>query len=344
MKPFPATCALLLLLAVSPGVFPARGAARSSGQPSVVRVSVTSQAYDFRRPWTKKAPYSLRALGAVLPNKCVLVTAEFVANHTYLELEKPESGAKTTARVECVDYQANLALLKASDDKFFAGFKPLEMTSAGSGDRLTVLQLEPNGSPVTTEGVMSTVAVTRMPHDDLALLIYRATVALQFYDASITMPVLKGRKLAGMMVRYDRRTQNAEIIAAPVIEHFLKAAAKPPYRGFPRAGFSASATRDPQLRRYARLNPDPPAGVFVTDVVKNSPADQAGLKVGDVLAAVDNHVIDQDGNYNDPIHGRIPFTHLLSTRHYDGDTVKFKILRLGQLDTLSVTLRQRPAE
>jgi len=333
-----------LALAALPGAFVAAGAAKSSGQPSVVRVSVTSQAYDFRRPWTKKAPYSMRALGAVLPNKRVLVTAEFVANRTYLELEKPESGDKTAARVECVDYQANLALLKASDEKFLAEFKPLELTSASGGDHLTVLQLEPNGAPVTTEGVMTTVAVTRMPNDDLALLTYRVTVALQFYDASITMPVLKNRKLVGMMVRYDRRTQNADVIPAPVIEHFLKAAAKPPYRGFPRAGFSASATRDPQLRRYARLNPEPPAGVYITDVVKNSPADEAGLKVGDVLAAIDNHIVDQDGNYSDPTYGRIPFSHLLSTRHYDGDTVKFKILRLGQLDTLNVTLRQRSAE
>src|SRR5947209_6723223 len=50
---------------------------------SVVRVNVTNQAYDFFHPWSKRAPYSRRALGAVLAGKQVLVTAELVENANY---------------------------------------------------------------------------------------------------------------------------------------------------------------------------------------------------------------------------------------------------------------------
>ena len=62
---------------------------------SLVRVNVTGQPYDYLRPWQKKAPFSKRALGAVLPQGRVLVTADLVANQNYVELERAESGEKT---------------------------------------------------------------------------------------------------------------------------------------------------------------------------------------------------------------------------------------------------------
>src|SRR4051812_28534948 len=52
---------------------------------SLVRVNVTGQAYDFVRPWQKRAPSQKRAIGAVLPQGRVLVTADLVANQNYIE-------------------------------------------------------------------------------------------------------------------------------------------------------------------------------------------------------------------------------------------------------------------
>jgi len=81
-------------------------------QLSLVRVNVTGQGYDYFRPWQKRAPFSKRALGAVLSQGRVLVTADLVANQNYVELERAESGEKIAASVEVVDYEANLALLR----------------------------------------------------------------------------------------------------------------------------------------------------------------------------------------------------------------------------------------
>src|SRR3954463_3010881 len=111
-------------------------------QLSIVRVSVTSQPYDFRRPWGKRNPYSRRAVGAVLPNERVLVTAELIANANYLEFEAAEGGQKVPASVEAVDYECNLAVLKTSDPTFLKALKPLELTVANVGDELAVWQLE----------------------------------------------------------------------------------------------------------------------------------------------------------------------------------------------------------
>src|SRR5436853_5100437 len=120
-------------------------------QLALVRVNVTGQSYDYFRPWQKKAPISKRALGAVLSKGRVLVTADLVANENYVELERAESGEKIAAKVEVVDYEANLALLEPVEKKFLDGLSPLELAlDTVVGDRLSAWQLEPTGALVVT--------------------------------------------------------------------------------------------------------------------------------------------------------------------------------------------------
>src|SRR5262249_44126320 len=93
-------------------------AAGKQKQLALVRVNVTGQSYDYFRPWQKKAPFSKRALGAVLSKGRVLVTADLVANQNYVELERAESGEKTGATVDVIDYEANLPLLQPAQKTF----------------------------------------------------------------------------------------------------------------------------------------------------------------------------------------------------------------------------------
>src|SRR5205823_12645853 len=97
---------------------PAVPALSTQKQLALGRVNVTGQSYDYFRPWQKKAPFSKRALGAVLSKGRVLVTADLVANQNYVELERAESGEKTAATVEVIDYEANLALLQPAEKTF----------------------------------------------------------------------------------------------------------------------------------------------------------------------------------------------------------------------------------
>jgi S1-C subfamily serine protease len=311
---------------------------------SVIRVNVTTQAYDFARPWGKRAPFSRRAIGAVLPGQRVLVTAEVVANANYVEFETGGGDRKVPAAVEFVDYEANLALLKTDDPEFLKLLKPLEITSAAVGDVLAVWQLEANGNLLVTTGPMTTAEVIRYPIDESSFLAYRLTTQLQFRESSSSLPVVKDDKLVGIIQRYENTSNNADIIPAPVIQHFLADAGKTPYEGFPRAGMTFSATRDPQLRRFAGLPGATPGGVFVTDVLKASPAEKAGIQKGDVILQIDGQAVDQDGNYKDPQYGKIAVTHLLGARHFHGDRIKVSLMRKGQLSELELTLLHRPRE
>ena len=327
----------LLPLVLTAGCKPKSPAAVAINNDSLVRVNATNQSFDFFRPWMKKAPYMRRGLGVVLPDHRVLVTAELVANHTYVELEKASSAEKSPAEVLLVDYDSNLALLKPTNEEFLKGAKPFELaTKAKVGDRASILQLESNGIIAETPATITTISVGGFPMDSLSLLTYRLSAPLQSREGSFTIPAVRNGKLLGLLMRYDSRSQTADIIPAPVIEHFLADAKNEKYLGFPRLGVGFSSTRDPQLRRYIGLNED--GGVYVTEVRPDSAAEKAGLRKGDVILSVAGHAIDKDGNYDDTDFGPISFSHITATLSKVGDIVAFDILREGKKETLKVKL------
>src|ERR1051325_5696458 len=311
---------------------------------SLVRVNVTGQPYDYVRPWQKRAPFSKRALGAVLPQGRVLVTADLVANQNYIELEQAESGEKIAAEVAVVDYEANLALLEPADKKFLNGLTPLQLAlDTVVGDRVSVWQLESTGALVGTEGLVTTIQMTRYPVDLGQFLTYRISISMQYRDNSYTVPLVKNNKLAGLLLRFDPRTQVLDAIPAPLIAHFLKDAETQHYRGFPSAGFSFFPTRDPQLRSYAGQT-GKPAGVYVTSIDPDMPAAKAGLQVGDIVLAVGGNTIDQNGNYVDPLYGKIEFTNWITARSFAGDPLTMQIQRDGKPMQLSLGLEHRSVD
>ena len=211
------------------------------------------------------------------------------------------------------------------------------------GDRLAAWQLEPTGALVVTEGLVTSVQMMHYPIDVGQFLAYRMSISMQYRENSYTVPLVKNNKLAGLLLRYDSRSQLLDAIPAPIITHFLKEAGSEHYRGFPTAGFSFFPTRDPQLRTYAGQT-GKPAGVYITSVEPNSPAMKAGLQVGDIVTAIGTNEIDQNGNYVDPLYGKIEFTNLLNSHASVGDSLPFQIQRNGKPMQLNVVLDHRPAK
>ena len=333
---------------------PAANAAPDPGNPAsllqardagrhLLRVGVTAQAHDFSRPWSKRAPVPRRSLGVVLRGGLVLVTGECVANANYIELETPDGERKEPAVVLCVDYESNLALLKPESASFLKHLPGLDLVGPRIGDSLSVLQLEANGQVQTSTGKVTTAEVTRYPVDESSFLVCRLSVPLQMRDGMLSIPVLKGGGLTGLMLRYDPGSSLMDFIPAPVIAHFLKDFREGKYEGFPRMGCAFAPTRDPQLRRYLGLNGNN-GGVLITQVLADGPAEKAGLSSGDVLLEIAGKSIDSNGNYEDEDFGRISLSHLVSTRHYEGQKVKARIWRGGESLQVEVPVARRKPE
>jgi PDZ domain len=305
---------------------------------SVVRVNSTNQAYDFFRPWSKKAPANRRGLGVFVEGGKILVAAQLVEDSTYIELERPDGGEKSTAQVDVIDREANVATLRPADSNFISNFQPLEIdTNVKTGDRISLLQLESNGTPVSTQALVTSVDVGKYVLEDAAFLLFRLSCPLQYRENSFTLPLVKDNKLAGLLMRYDPRSQTVEAIPGPILMHFLRETTHLPYQGFPRVGISYSATRDPQLRRYAGLK-ESDGGVYINQVEYNGPAAKAGVQNGDILVAIGAHAVDADGNYDDAVYGKIPIVNLTTLDGYCGDNLTMTIIRQGERKQLQVGL------
>ncbi|MGV3662840.1 MAG: PDZ domain-containing protein [Prosthecobacter sp.] len=315
---------------------------------SLVKVNATSQAYSLHLPWQKESPSGRRGLGVVLAGNRVLVTAQMAADATYIELELPDSGQKIPAKAIAVDYEANLALLECppSDRQkaFFAGLKPMAVdASARIGDSVAILQTGRVGELIKNPLRISKVLSRRYIVEGSGFLVYEATGIIRSEANSFTLPVVKGNKLAGLLLSYDSKNQVTTILPAPIIEHFLKDVADGSYEGFPGLGMEFQTTQDEQLRDFLSLKPGEP-GVLITSLVKGASADKAGMKKNDILVSINGFSIDARGDYKDPAYGALSAGHLVRGRSYVGEKVEIKVLREGKAVTLNGELTRKKPE
>ncbi len=314
-------------------------------EKSIVRVNATLQDYSFLRPWEKGAPVPRRGLGAVLAGNRVLITAEMCVNSTFLELEHPSNGSRVTARIAGIDYEANLAVLEPveKNSRVFEGIVPLDIDDTTvPGDTIEVWQIEDNGNGVTTEVDVLRVDVGRYFINGSIFLLYQVKGSLQARTNSFTLPVVKNGKLSGMLLSYSSKEQTASVLPGPIITAFLKDLDDGAYEGFPNLGLSFAPLLDETLREFAGVA-DKDGGIFVREVNKNTSAEKAGVKAGDVILSINDHTIDSRGNYDHPKYGKLNFSHLVRGNATVGDSIKLDLIRDGEAKTIEVPLSRKSA-
>ncbi|MFT5465834.1 MAG: hypothetical protein ACI8UO_000930 [Verrucomicrobiales bacterium] len=313
---------------------------------SCIRVNVTNQGHNFIRPWEKSPPVKRNGLGAVLAGNRVLVTAELIVNHTYIELEQADTGEKTPAKIVGVDYEVNLALLAPvnEDSKILDGYRPLELANdVRVGDNLEVWQLEDNGTPATTNGEVIKVSIGRYFVDGSYFLTNVLRGSLQYRAGSFTLPVAKNGKLVGLLLSYDQAQQTSNVIAPEIIAHFIDDLDDGEYGGFPNLGISYAQTLDEQLRKYQKIEKFE-GGVFVRRAAKDGSAADAGIETGDVILEMNGYPIDSRGNYDHPDYGKLNFSHLVRGDAEVGDVLPVKLVRDGKVMSVDLKLLRKPPE
>jgi hypothetical protein len=315
---------------------------------SFLKVNATCQSYEIFSPWQKGSTQSRRALGALIGDQRVLVTAQLVANSTYIELELCDTGAKTPAMIEAIDYECNLAILKPKDSKkaepFFANLSivPLDPTSR-INSQLALWQTGRNGELLPTPMLITKISMRNYPAANANLLVYEAAGLVRSEQNSFTLPVTSQTGLVGMLMYYDNKNQLASLIPAIIIEHFLKDLSDKEYQGIPNLGISFSYTLDEQWRDYLGLAPNEP-GVYISTVTKNASAEAAGLLKGDILTAINGNTLNARGDYLDPQFGNITASHLITGTSFVNDEVELQIKRNGKPLTLKAKLKRKALE
>ncbi len=309
---------------------------------SVVRINSTQQTWNPGQPWEKNPPAQRRALGAIVGPQQVLTTAEMVADATYLEFESPDGTRFAQAKVIAVDYEADLALLGPASDAeggvLFADTKPLEIAEPSKiGDSLDILQIEDNGQPLLTPGLLRSVDVISDFLPGQSFLTYLVKASMQSSASSFSLPVLAGGKFAGVLVSYDSKDQICDVTSTDIVIRFLKSAAGGHYQGFPSLGIGIARTEDTSFRAWLGLAEDQ-GGIYVQTVRKGSAAETAGVKKGDVLLALDGNKIDRRGYYTHPNYGSVFWGDLIRGGKATGESVKLSLLRGGKPVEIEATL------
>ena len=99
--------------------------------------------------------------------------------------------------------------------------------------------------------------------------------------------------------------------------------------GRPYLGITYLAVTDAQTAQQLGVNA---YGVYIVDVTKGGPADQAGLKAGDRIVSVDGSEIAAKDDLG-----------TLMQKHTAGDTLAITVARDGQMQTVNVTLGEKTA-
>ena len=99
--------------------------------------------------------------------------------------------------------------------------------------------------------------------------------------------------------------------------------------GRPYLGISYLAVTDAQTAQQLGVNS---YGVYIMEVVKDGPAEQAGLKAGDRIVSIDGTEIASKDDLG-----------TLMQKHAAGDTLSITVARDGQMQTVSVTLGEKTA-
>ncbi|MBR9982345.1 MAG: PDZ domain-containing protein [Desulfatitalea sp.] len=315
----------------------------ADARESLLRVTVTRQGYLFNRPWQQQRPATQTAIGVIVAGGQVLVNGLLVADQRYIELETLDTRRKAPAEVHVVDYEANLALLRPLDPLLLEGRKPMDLAGdVAVGDLLSVWQVNPGGVVIPASGEVTSVELGAYFQDN-HFLTYHLDASLPYRFNSITLPVVKGNALAGLVLRQNPSGQAVEVVATPVIRHFLEDAGEAPYRGFPMGAFHYGPTLDPQLRRYIGL-PEALTGIYVRKVIRGGPADEAGLRAGDVLLRIGDFQLTNTGRYEHPRYGQTSLVHLIRTHYHVGDKVPFQVFRDGGILDLEIVLGHRRPE
>ena len=311
---------------------------------SLVRVNTTIQTYNASQPWEKTPPRQRRGLGCLLGNQQVLITADMAADAIYLELESSDGNHTVPARVLAIDHEANLALLEP--EKAGSFLEKLEAAEVSEpialGDKLDIYQVETNGMALSTPGEIRSMELISTFSSGSYFLSYLAKASMQSASSSFTLPAFHEGKLVGILTSYDAKDQICEILSVDIIQAFLDDQGTSPYEGFPSLGLAFTTTEDSHFRTWLGLADDQ-GGLYLSRILPTGTADEAGLKKGDVLLAINGQEIDRRGYFQHPKYGALYWTHLVRGSMPVGSEVTLTCLRDGKVSDFKGVLK-RPTD
>ncbi|MBQ9830124.1 MAG: PDZ domain-containing protein [Akkermansia sp.] len=300
-------------------------------------VAATQQDYNPLRPWEKDTPLASRALGVYMGEGRVLTMGRVVRAATYVELMLPDESRSVSARVLRYDEDMNLALLTVAnedDADIFESRTALPLGEALTrGDKAMFTGLLNGVEPVHVDLQAESVEGSKIP-----LMVMRAARPLPEGLVGGS-PVVREGKLSALGLVYKKQEQLLHVVNAELIQRFLTQEQP----GVPVIGVQLTPLDDPLFRRYLKLD-ESASGLYISKVQPGSAAEEAGVKKGDVLTALEGMPLDNQGRCNHPRYGLHQAASLLRAMKDQGQELQLTLSREGETLQVSVKLDRKAVE
>jgi hypothetical protein len=303
-------------------------ALRDQLKDSLVFVQVAAYQYEQLQPWKTPDLAERAGYGCAVGPDLVLTTAWNVSDAAFIKIQRHGQNETIPANIQVIDYESNLCLLKLEPAALNSSpLKPMKFENGyRKGAEVKTFWLSPDGSISSGRGFLDRAEVFQSVPSFASFL--------NFVVGNASKSFGRGRvyfvddQPVGMACWTNNETGEVGLIPAETIRAFLADATEGVYDGFGVEGFETIPLVDPALRRSMKMPADLKNGAYVARVRRMGTGSDL-LQGGDAILAIDGHILDAHGKYEDPRYEQLEYQHLLSSRKA-GDEVKFSVWREGK--------------
>ncbi len=303
---------------------------------SVIAIGVNQRIVNPFSPFSGSGRTQDQTIGTgfVVSDKNIIVTNRHVVsdpNMKYTVVTK--DGKKLEVTKIYRDPTLDLALVQVSD---LQGLKPLEL---GDSSKLKVGQIAiaignalGRFDNTVTTGVVSGVGRTVSAGDPFSGETERLDNLIQT-DAAINPGNSGGPLLnsAGQVIGVNvATTEGAQNIGFTIPINAVKALVEE----FSRTGNISRAYLGVRYRLVTRdvaIMNEVPQGAYIQEIIEGSPAEKAGIQIGDIITKIDGQTVNADKTISDVI-----------TAKKSGNTVSLEVWTDGNTKTVTATLEESP--
>ena len=303
---------------------------------SLVYIKISAYSFEMLQPWRSADLVERNGFGCAVGPNLVITTALNVADAALIEVRRYGRNEYIPARVKVVDYECNLSLLELDSEAMGEPLRPITFSERyEKGAKLESYWLSGSGDIVAGRGVLDRAKVRKS--------VASYAQFLEYVAAGTSAESGKGRLFSiggegiGIACRADMGRQEAGLITACTINHFLGDVADEEYRGFGVAGFATQSLLDPWLRAELGMSDDMKDGVYVSKVHKLGTACDV-LKEGDCILKMGGRQLDAHGRYLDADFERIAYDHIINSKHI-GEAIAMEIWRDDKSMAIEVAVR-----
>lgn len=316
-------------------------AAQAQIEDAIVKIYSVFKSPSYDTPWNSSI-HRANGSGAIIEGQRILTNAHVVANSTFLEVQRNGDTKKYKAQVEFISHQADLALLKIEDTKFFEDTKALKLGNLPkTQDEVTVYGFPLGGTTLSiTKGVVSRVEHIQYAHSKELFLGIQVDAAIN--PGNSGGPAIVDGKIAGVVMQGISSAQNlGYLIPTEIIQHFFEDIKDGKYDGFADLGISTLTMENEAMREYYKMDENT-SGILISYIAEVSDAYNK-LKVGDIITAIDGHNIQNDSKVEFRKHQFTYYPYYMDKKQI-GQSITLDIIREGKKMQVDVVVNKKTGD